>query len=64
MSAAGLGFLMAQDLGRAGPIPPPTPAGHPWAALLLGALLGALASLVVAAECARGGMRRHNTTWG
>jgi hypothetical protein len=55
---------MAQDLGRAGPIPPPTPAGHPWAALLLGALLWALASLVVAAECARGGMRRHNTTWG
>jgi hypothetical protein len=62
VSAAGLGFLMAQDLGRAGPIPPPTLAGHPWAALLLGALLWALASLVVAAESARGGMRRR--TWG
>ena len=62
MSAAWLGALMVQDLGRAGPIPPPTPAGHPWAALLLGALLWALASLVVAAESARGGMPRR--TWG
>ena len=62
VSAAGLGALMAQNLGRAGPIPEPHPAGHPWAALLLGALLWALASLVVAAESARGGMRRR--TWG
>ena len=62
MSAACLGALMARNLGRAGPIPPPTPAGHPWAALLLGALLWALASMVVSAESARGGMRRR--TWG
>jgi hypothetical protein len=69
VSVAGLGagfagaFAgVAQNLGRAGPIPPPTPAGHPWAALLLGATLWALASLVVAAESARGGMRRR--TWG
>jgi hypothetical protein len=59
VSAAWLGALMARDLGRAGPIPEPHPAGHPWAALLLGALLWALASLVVAAESARGGMRRR-----
>jgi hypothetical protein len=55
VSVAGLGTLMAQNLGRAGPIPEPHPAGHPWAALLLGALLWALASFVVAAESARGG---------
>jgi hypothetical protein len=53
---------MAQNLGRAGPIPEPHPAGHPWAALLLGALMWALASLTVAAESARGGMPRR--TWG
>jgi hypothetical protein len=62
VSVAGLGALMAQNLGRAGPIPEPHPAGHPWAALLLGALMWALASLTVAAESARGGMPRR--TWG
>ena len=50
MSAAGVGAgfaEVAQNLGRA---------------LFLGALLWALASLVVAAESARGGMPRR--TWG
>lgn len=65
MSAAGVGAgfaEVAQNLGRAGPIPESAPAGHPWSALFLGALLWALASLVVAAESARGGMPRR--TWG
>jgi len=36
--------------------------GDPWAALVGGALLWALASVVVATESARRGMRRR--TWG
>ena len=55
--------LAAQKMGRTGPIPPPTPTGgFPWAALVVGALLWASASLVVATESAKGGMRRR--TWG
>jgi hypothetical protein len=55
--------LAALNMGRTGPIPQPTPhMGDPWAALVVGALLWALASVVVASESARGGMRRR--TWG
>jgi hypothetical protein len=36
--------------------------GDPWEALVVGALLWALASVVVASESARRGMRRR--TWG
>jgi hypothetical protein len=55
--------LAAPNMGRTGPIPRPTPPmGDPWAALVVGALLWALASVVVASESARRGMRRR--TWG
>jgi hypothetical protein len=56
--------LAAQDMGRTGPIPrPTTPAGgDPWASLVVGASLWALASVVVATESAKRGMRRR--TWG
>ena len=55
--------LAAQNMGRTGPIPQPAPpVGDPWAALVLGALLWALASVVVATESAKRGMRRR--TWG
>ena len=55
--------LAAQSMGRTGPIPPPTPpGGDPGAALLVGALLWALVSVVVATESAKLGMRRR--TWG
>jgi hypothetical protein len=55
--------LAAQNMGKTGPIPPPTPAGDPWAALLVGALLWALLSLVVATESANLGMRRRAWGW-
>jgi hypothetical protein len=56
--------LAAQNMGRTGPIPPPTPyGGDPGAALLVGALLWALVSVVVATESAKLGMRRRNK-WG
>jgi hypothetical protein len=55
--------LAAQNMGRTGPIPPPTPVGDPGAALLVGALLWALVSVVVATESANQGMRRRNK-WG
>ena len=51
--------LAAQNMGRTGPIPPPTPVGDPGAALLVGALV----SVVVATESANQGMRRRNK-WG
>ena len=52
--------LAAQNMGRKGPtIPPPTPVGDPGAALLVGALLWALVSVVVATESANQGMRRQ-----
>jgi hypothetical protein len=56
--------LAAQNMGRTGPIPKPTPppGGDPGAALLVGALLWALVSVVVATESANRGMRRR--TWG
>jgi hypothetical protein len=55
--------LAAQNMGRTGPIPPPTPVGDPGAALLVGALLGALVSVVVATESANQGMRRLKWGW-
>jgi hypothetical protein len=56
--------LAAQNMGRTGPIPPPTPpGGDPWAALLVVALLWALVSEVVATESANLGMRRHAWGW-
>jgi hypothetical protein len=55
--------LAAQNMGRTGPIPPPTPpGGDGWAALLVGELLWALVSVVAATESAKLGMRRR--TWG
>jgi hypothetical protein len=55
--------LAAQNMGRTGPIPPPTPVGDPGAALLVGALLWALVSVVVATESANQGMRRRKWGW-
>ena len=55
--------LAAQTMGRTGPIPPPTPVGDPGAALLVGALLWALVSVVVATESANQGMRRLKWGW-
>jgi hypothetical protein len=56
--------LAAQNVGRARPIPPPTPPrGDPVAALLLGALLWALVSVVVATESANRGMRWRAWGW-
>ena len=56
--------LALQNMGRTGPIPPPTPyGGDPWAALLVGALLWALVSVVVATEGANHGMRRRAWGW-
>ena len=55
--------LAAQNMGRTGPIPPPTPVGEPGAALLVGALLWALVSVVVATESANQGMRRRKWGW-
>jgi len=51
-------------MGRTGPIPPPTPpGGDPGAALLVGALLWALVSVVVATESGKLGMRRRAWGW-
>ena len=56
--------LAAQNMGRTGPIPEPTPpGGDPGTALLLGALLWALVSVVVATESANRGMRRRAWGW-
>ena len=55
--------LAAQNMGRTGPIPPPTPVGDPGAALLVGALLWALVSVLVATESANQGMRRRKWGW-
>ena len=55
--------LAAQNMGRTGPIPPPTPVGDPGAALLVGALGWALVSVVVATESANQGMRRRKWGW-
>jgi hypothetical protein len=56
--------LVARNMGRTGPIPRPTPPmGDPWEALVVGALLWALASVVVASESARRGMRRRRWGW-
>ena len=55
--------LAAQNLGRTGPIPPPTPVEDPWAALFVGTLLWALVSVLVATESANGGMRRRAWGW-
>jgi len=56
--------LAAQNMGRTGPIPPPTPpGGDPGAALLVGALLWALVSVIVATESAKRGMQRRAWAW-
>jgi hypothetical protein len=56
--------LAAQNMGRTGPIPPPTPpGGDPGAALLVGALLWALVSVIVATESAKQGMQRRAWAW-
>jgi hypothetical protein len=55
--------LLAKNMGRTGPIPPPTPVEDPWAALLVGALLWALVSVLVATESANAGMRRRAWGW-
>jgi hypothetical protein len=56
--------LAAQNMGRTGPIPAPTPpGGDSGTALLVGALLWAVVSVVVATECAKRGMRRRAWDW-
>jgi hypothetical protein len=56
--------LAAQNMGRTGPIPTSTPyGGDPGAALLVGALVWALVSVVVAIESANLGMRRRAWGW-
>jgi hypothetical protein len=55
--------LAAKNMGRTGPIPPPTPVEDPWVALFLGALLWALVSVLVATESANVGMRRRAWGW-
>ena len=61
-----LSWLMSEtrNMGRTGPIPAPAPlGGDPGSALLLGALLWASLSLLVANESARRGMRRRAWGW-
>ena len=55
--------LATKNMGRTGPIPPPTPVEDPWAALLVGALLWALVSVLVAIESANAGMRPRAWGW-
>jgi hypothetical protein len=55
--------LAAKNMGRTGPIPPPTPEEDPWVALFVGALVWALVSMLVATESANGGMRRRAWGW-
>jgi hypothetical protein len=57
-------LLAARNMGRTGPIPRPTPpAVDPWAVLVVGAVLWALASVIIATESARRGMRRRMWGW-
>jgi len=55
--------LAAKNMGRTGPIPPPTPVEDPWVALFVGSLLWALVSVLVATESANAGMRRRAWGW-
>ena len=57
---ARLGMEHGQDGAHTRPTPP---MGDPWEALVVGALLWALASVVVASESARRGMRRRTRGW-
>ena len=55
--------LATKNMGRTGPIPPPTPVEDPWAALFVGSLLWALVSVLVATESANAGMQRRAWGW-
>jgi hypothetical protein len=58
----GLAVLVAQNIGRTGPISPP-PEGSPWASLLGVALLLAGISVAVAVVSVRYGKRRLSRGW-
>jgi hypothetical protein len=55
--------LAVKNMGRTGPIPPPTPLEYPWTVLFVGSLLWALVSVLVATESANAGMRRRAWGW-
>jgi hypothetical protein len=55
--------LAVKNMGRTGPISPPTPVEDPWAALFVGSLLWALVSVLVAIESANAGMQRRAWGW-
>jgi hypothetical protein len=58
----GVVALIAQNMGRTGPISPAS-GGLSWTAVLGGLLLWALISVVVATESANRGMRRRAWGW-
>ena len=60
--SAGVVALVVQNMGRTGPIPPAS-GGVSGAALLAGALLWAVISVLVATESANRGMRRRAWGW-
>ncbi len=58
----GVVALIAQNMGRTGPISPAS-GGVSWTAVLGGSLLWALISVAVATESANRGMRRRAWGW-
>jgi hypothetical protein len=60
--AVGLAGLVAQNIGRTGPIPP-APGGSPWPSLLGVTLLLAGISMAVAVVSVRHGTRRLSWGW-